>query len=258
METHDPDFILRDIVFMECVGMRPVVIHGGGGAINKRLKEHGITPRFVEGLRVTDKATMSVVEEVLLEVNRNIVARIRELGGRAEGFSWKDGIILARKHVVEVKRAGIKEEIDIGFVGDVERIEVKPIRELCRKDIIPVIAPVGVNDRGFSYNINADIVSGAVAAALRARKLVLMTDVLGILRQPENEDSLIGSLNLDDINKLIDAGVIRAGMLPKIGAAMRAVEAGVKKTHIIDGRLPHSLLLEIFTDKGIGTEIVGN
>jgi len=256
METGDPDSILRDVVFMGCVGMRPVVVHGGGGAISRRLKEQGITPSFVAGLRVTDNATMKIVEEVILEVNRTIVSRIEEMGGRACGIPDKARVIHARKHIVEVEREGRKEEVDIGFVGDVARIDTGVLRELCRKEIIPVIAPLGVDDEGRLYNINADTVAGEVAAAMKAQKLILLTDVRGILRNPDDKSSLIGTLRTADIQMLVTAGVIKEGMLPKVQAAVRSVSAGVKKTHIIDGRLPHSMLLEIFTDIGIGTEIV--
>ncbi len=257
METYDPESILRDVIFMECVGMRPILIHGGGGSINRRLKESGISPHFVDGLRVTDKATMKIVEQVLMEVNRRIVAKLREFGGRAEGLSAKDGTILVRKHVVKKQRGGITEEIDIGFVGDVTKIKAQPLKELCQRDIIPVIAPLGVDGKGAMYNVNADTVAGEIAAALKAQKLVLLTDVRGVLREPGDDDSLIGMLRIEDIGELIDAGVIQEGMLPKIKAAMKSVTSGVKKTHIIDGRLPHSMLLEIFTDRGIGTAIVG-
>jgi acetylglutamate kinase len=257
METHDPDAILRDVVFMECVGMRPVVVHGGGGAINRRLKEAGVTPHFSGGLRVTDAQTMKVVKEVLLEVNRDIVRRIRQLGGQARSVTWKDGVFRARKRVIEEMRDGKKVAVDIGYVGDVADVKAHTVRALCNRDIIPVITPVGIDKKGACYNINADTVAGAIAVALKARKLVLLTDVRGILREQDNEDSLIETLHYEDVRELTESGVITAGMLPKIDATIKACRSGVRKTHIIDGRLPHSLLLEIFTDRGIGTEIVG-
>lgn len=256
METGDPDSILRDIVFMECVGMRPVVVHGGGGAISRRLKERGIAPTFVAGLRVTDAATMGIVEEVILEVNRGIVAKLQEMGAQARGFPDRARVIQARKHFVEVEKEGRREQVDIGFVGDVAGIETGVLRDTCRRDIIPVIAPLGVDGENRLYNINADTVAGEVAAALKAQKLVLLTDVRGILRDHDDESSLIGTLRTGDIDTLVGAGVIKEGMLPKVQAAVKSVSAGVKKTHIVDGRLPHSMLLEIFTDRGIGTEIV--
>ena len=255
MEAGDPDSILRDIVFMECVGMRPIVVHGGGSAISKRLQERGIAPRFVAGLRVTDAAPITIVEEVIEEVNRGIVARLEELGARARGITGKDRIIHARKRLVEVEKDGRRETVDIGFVGDVEKIETNQLRALCRRDVIPVIAPLGMDDEGQLYNINADTAAGEVAAALKAQKLILLTDVRGIMRNQDDENSLIGTLRVSDVDTLIAAGVITEGMLPKVRAGVRSVQAGVKKTHIIDGRLPHSMLLEIFTDRGIGTEI---
>jgi len=257
MESGDPDGILRDIVFMECVGMRPIVVHGGGGAINKRLQEKGIAPTFIAGLRVTDAETIKVVEEVILRVNGSIVSKLEKMGARARGFPPRDKVIRARKHFIEMDINGAREKLDIGFVGDVDGIETKTLKGLCGKDVIPVIAPLGVDGEGRIYNINADTVAGEVAAALRAQKLVLLTDVRGILRDPEDDNSLIGTLNSGDIKTLIAAGVIKEGMLPKVNAALRSVGAGVKKTHIVDGRLPHSMLLEIFTDSGIGTEIIG-
>ena len=255
MEAGDPDSILRDIVFMECVGMRPIVVHGGGSAISKRLQERGIAPRFVAGLRVTDADTITIVEEVIEEVNRGIVARLEELGARARGITGKDRIIHARKRLVEVEKDGRRETVDIGFVGDVEKIETNQLRALCRRDVIPVIAPLGMDDEGELYNINADTAALEVAAALKAQKLILLTDVRGIMRNQDDENSLIGTLRVSDVDTLIAAGVITEGMLPKVRAGVRSVQAGVKKTHIIDGRLPHSMLLEIFTDRGIGTEI---
>lgn len=256
MSSGDPDGILRDIVFMECVGIRPVVVHGGGNAISMRLKERGIVPRFVSGLRVTDAETMKVVEEVLLEVNRGIVARLEQLGGRARGLAGRDGVLRAKRHFLEVEKDGRKERADIGFVGDVEEVATGPLCELLKKDIIPVIAPIGTDAEGNLYNINADTAAGEVAAALKAEKLILLTDVRGILRNPEDEGSLIGTLRIGDIATLTAAGVLKGGMLPKVQAGVTSVKAGVPKTHIVDGRLPHSTLLEIFTDAGIGTEIV--
>lgn len=256
MGSNDPDGILRDIVFMECVGIRPVVVHGGGNAISARLKERGIAPRFLSGLRVTDAETMKVVDEVLGEVNRGIVERLEQLGGRARGLAGKGGVLRAKKHFLETEKDGRIERADIGFVGDVERVAVEPLKDLLKKDVIPVIAPVGTDAEGNLYNINADTAAGEVAAALKAEKLILLTDVRGILRNPEDEGSLIGTLKIGDIATLTAAGVLKGGMLPKVQAGVTSVTAGVPKTHIVDGRLPHSMLLEIFTDAGIGTEIV--
>jgi acetylglutamate kinase len=191
-----------------------------------------------------------------MEINKDIVETLTKLGGKAEGLSCTDGIIAAGKHILKIERGGVREEIDLGFVGEVVNINPAPIKDLCRKNVIPVIAPLGVDDEGRVYNINADTVAGEIAAALKARKLVLLTDVRGILREPGDEQSLLGTIRIDDIAELIAAGVIRDGMLPKIKAALKSVTSGVNKTHVIDGRVPHSILLEIFTDRGIGTEIV--
>ncbi len=256
MGSGDPDAILRDIVFMGCVGIRPVVVHGGGNAISARLKERGIAPRFVSGLRVTDAKTMKVVEEVLSEVNRGIVARIGELGGCARTVGGRDGVLRAKRHFPEVEKSGRGERADGGYVGDVAEVAGGPLRELLKKDVIPVIAPIGTDAEGNLYNINADTAAGEVAAALKAEKLILLTDVRGILRNPGDDRSLIETLRIGDIETLKAAGALTGGMLPKVRAGVTSVRAGVPKTHIVDGRLPHSILLEVFTDAGIGTEIV--
>ncbi|HID95573.1 MAG TPA: acetylglutamate kinase [Candidatus Latescibacteria bacterium] len=260
--SFDPDIPISqspliDIIFMQTVGMRPVVVHGGREAISKQMEKAGIKPRFTAGLRVTDEDTMKIVEETLLNrVNVEIVEAIERLGGRGEGISAR-GVMRVTKHLPWVKGAnGERRQIDIGFVGDVESVDPVPIRDLCEAGVIPVIAPIGLGPDGHSYNVNADIVAGEIAIALQAEKLVFLTDVMGIMKDPEDPDSLISTLKIDSIEGMIGEGVILGGMIPKVKAALKAVQAGVHKTHIIDGRLPHSLLLEIFTDKGIGTQIV--
>lgn len=251
--------VLADLVFMETVGMKPVVVHGGGKEISRRMKEAGVEARFVEGLRVTDAATMKLVEDTLFGVvNRGIVDGILWLGGNAKGMSSKDaGIMGVKKHLVSVvEKDGARRSVDIGFVGDVDWIDPDPILRVCNGATIPVIAPIGLGEDGESYNVNADTAAGEVANALQAEKLVFLTDVTGIMRDPKGEKSLISSLHVNDVDDLIAKGVIQGGMIPKVRACVRSVKGGVRKTHIIDGRIPHALLLEIFTQEGVGTEIV--
>ncbi len=248
------DTVLKDIVFMASVGICPVIVHGGGPAINRRLEEQGVATKRINGLRVTDGATMKVVEDVLFgEVNADIVRVIEMLGGHAVGISAKDsGIMHVRKHWAQTPDGAA----DIGFVGDVERIESAPILDLIRQDVIPVIAPIGCGPGEQSYNVNADTAAGEIAAALHAEKLVFLTDVIGILRDPKDEATLLSTVRVKEVGELVEVGVVSGGMIPKIEACVKAVKSGVRKTHIIDGRIPHSMLLEIFTREGIGTEIV--
>jgi acetylglutamate kinase len=248
------DTVLKDIVFMEIVGINPVIVHGGGPAISRRLLELGLETRKVNGLRVTDEATMKVVEEVLFgEVNAQIVATITQLGGNAVGISAKEaGVMHVRKHLVQTPDG----PVDIGFVGDAESIDPAPLLNLIDAGMIPVLAPIGRGESGESSHVNADTAAGEIAAALRSEKLVFLTDVKGILRVPDDVGSLLSTVRVTEVDKLIDAGIISGGMIPKVGACVRSVKAGVRKTHIIDGRIPHSLLLEFFTNEGIGTEIV--
>lgn len=259
-EDGTPDSILLDVVFMAAVGMKPVIVHGGGKAISRRMKEAGIESTFVNGLRVTDERTMAIVEDTLFgEVNRDIVQAIHTLGGQAKGLSAKEaGILKVRRHVAWVKdpKSGEKKMVDIGFVGDVEQIDPGPILQVCKEGWIPVITPIGQGPDGRSYNINADTAAGEIAIALKAEKLVFLTDVKGILRDPVDEHSLLSTVHVSAIADLIQEGVVQGGMIPKIQACLKAVQAHVHKTHIIDGRITHSLLLEIYTDKGVGTQIV--
>ena len=252
--TGDVDNVLRDVVFMESVGMKPVIVHGGGKRISERMQQAGIPPNFVEGLRVTDEQVMEIVEAALFHnVNPQIVEAIHRFSGKAEGLSAKEaGILRVEKYqpLIHGKR------VDIGQVGHVTSVDAGPIRKLCNQDIIPVIAPIGLGEDGVSYNINADTAAGQIAAALEAEKLVFLTDVKGIMRDPSEEDSLVSSLSVDEADDLMRQGVIAGGMIPKIKACVNAVKAKVHKTHIIDGRITHSLLLEVYTDKGIGTQII--
>jgi acetylglutamate kinase len=246
--------ILKDVAFMECVGLQPVIVHGGGKSVSKKMREAHIQPNFVQGLRVTDEATIKVVESVLNnEVNPHLVEIIKNYGGKAHGIHGED-IIKVKKHVGVDPQTG--ETLDWGYVGKVIHVDVEPIKAFLKADIIPVITPLGRGEDGHLYNVNADDVANAVACALQARKLVFLSDVPGLLRDVNDPASLISTLSLAEVEDLIARGIISGGMLPKIGGAVDALKAGVSKTHIIDSALPHSLLLELFTDKGVGTEIV--
>jgi acetylglutamate kinase len=245
--------ILQDIAFMECVGLRPVVVHGGGKAISQSMRESGIASNFVQGLRVSDEATMRVVEQVLNhEVNPHLVGIIQQFHGKARGIHGEDIIRVEKMTGTDPET---NEVLDWGYVGKVTNVDVEPIQAYLRSDIVPVITPLGKGPDGHLYNINADDAATAVACALNARKLVFLTDVPGLLRDPEDRSSLISSLHLSEVDELIERGVISGGMLPKISGMVGAVKAGIKKAHIIDSSMPHSLLLELFTTEGVGTEI---
>ena len=248
------DTVLKDLVFMEIVGMKPVIVHGGGPAINRRLEERGVETQRINGLRITDAETMKVVEETLFgEVNAGLVEELNLLGGHAVGLSAKDADVMqVRQHLAQTPEG----PVDIGFVGDVEHIDARPVTDLIDEGLIPVIAPIGRGPQGESYNVNADTAAGEIAAALHAEKLVFLTDVKGIMRDPAAEDSLLSTVRVKEIDDLIKGGIVGGGMIPKVEACVKAVKGGVRKTHIIDGRVPHSMLLEFFTDEGIGTQIV--
>jgi acetylglutamate kinase len=244
----------QDVVLMKYIGLNPVVVHGGGPQINVMMKRLGLEPKFIKGVRMTDAATMEIVEMVLGGIiNKEIVTLINRHGGRAVGLTGKDGgLIRARKAKGAEGASESDEPIDMGLVGEVEAVDPGVIRTLEQDRFIPVIAPIGADPEGRTYNINADWVAGAVAASLKAEKLLLLTDVKGIL---DEQGKFLSTLSKKDASRLIKQGVIKEGMLPKVKAALSAVEGGVSKAHIIDGRVSHALLLEIFTDKGIGTEI---
>ena len=238
--------ILQDLVFLSTVGIRSVLVHGGGPAITRRLSADGRTTRFIDGIRVTDRQTVRVVHQALGEVNHRLVSQIRSLGGHAEGLTADRRVIVAQPH----PRAAA-----LGFVGTVRLVHTGPIRMVLSRHAVPVLSPVGMGVRQL-YNINADEVAGAVAAALGAEKLVLLTNVRGILRQAEDPGSLISTLSVKQARQLMERGVIQSGMIPKVKACVEALRRGVKKTHIIDAAVPHAMLLEIFTKQGIGTEII--
>jgi len=247
----------KDIVLMKYIGINPVVVHGGGPQIGEMLRRIGKKCDFYEGMRITDEDTMDIVEMVLAgKVNKEIVALINRQGGRAVGLSGKDGQLIEARKLQIVRDTGEDrppEIIDIGLVGEVARINLEILQTLSQSDIIPVIAPVGVGENGETYNINADLVAGAIAGALKADKLLLMTDVPGVL---DRKGDLISSMTIEEAGAAMRDQTLRGGMIPKIQCAIDALEAGAAKVHIVDGRLPHAVLLEIFTDAGIGTEIL--
>lgn len=249
------DSFAQDVVLMNFIGIRTIVVHGGGPKISETMKRMGKEPTFVQGQRVTDKETMDIVEMVLGGlVNKEIVSLINSHGGRAVGLCGKDGaLIQAKKKLLKKKTQSDDEAIDIGLVGEVEKVNPGILNTLEKEGFIPVISPIGVRKTGEALNINADYVASAIACSLKAEKLILLTDVPGI---KGSEGNVLSTLNKLDIQELVNEGIISGGMLPKVQACTQALDAGVSKTHIVDGRMPHCLLLEIFTKEGIGTEIV--
>ncbi|MGB7712592.1 MAG: acetylglutamate kinase [Microcoleus sp.] len=242
--------VIRDIVLLSCVGMRPVVVHGGGPEINIWLEKLGIEPQFKNGLRVTNAATMEVVEMVLVgKVNKEIVSLINQAGGKAVGLCGKDG------NLIQARPDGRE---GIGFVGEVSGVNIKILESLVNSGYIPVVSSVAADENGQSYNINADTVAGEIAAGLGAEKLILMTDTAGILEDYHQPDSLIVKLDIQEARQLIESGVVSGGMIPKVTCCVRSLAQGVKAAHIIDGRLEHALLQEIFSDSGIGSMIVAS
>src|SRR5881409_1346886 len=241
-----------DVILLRFVGIKPVIVHGGGPQIGALMKRLGMEPRFVGGMRVTDEETVEIVEMVLVgKINKAIVGLINHHGGKAVGLSGKDaGLLRARRRP---HRLSTGEEVDIGLVGEVEAVNTDAIRLFTDNGVIPVVAPVGVRSQGETYNINADLVAGDIAAALGAEKLIHLTDVQGIL---DSERKLVSTLTRKDAERLVQDGVIDGGMLPKVESSLRALEGGIAKAHIIDGSQPHAILLELFTRDGIGTEIV--
>lgn len=248
--------VITDCILLKLVGIHPVIVHGGGKAIDEMLERLGMKTGFVHGQRITDEKTMEVVEMVLAgKVNKEIVTLINQLGGKGIGLCGKDaGLITARKKTIPAPPG--EEPVDLGCVGEVERINPEIIETVKNEGYIPVIAPIGVGDDGRSYNINADYVAGAVAAALKANKLVLLTDVEGIFADRNDPGSLLSVIRVDEVPDLIARGIIAGGMIPKVECCVHALENGVGRTHIIDGRILHSILLEVFTDEGVGTMVV--
>ena len=244
------DRLLRDIVFLEAVGINPVVIHG-----SQRMRDAGQKPRFVNGLRVTDAEAISIVESVLDGViNADIAARIVKFGGRAVGIHGKT-VLVGKKLPLQTEGT---EQVDLGFVGEVVDVNAAPIEDAVHREVVPVISPLARDGAGVVYNINADIAAAGVAGKLKAAKMIYVSDVPGLMRDPSNRESLIPSITLAQIEKLIAEGVITGGMIPKVESAAAALRQGVEKVHFIDGRTPHALLVEVFSNQGIGTEITAS
>jgi len=256
MDSPDPqvrDGVARDIVFLEAVGINPVVVHGGGKAITRATDVAGIKANFIQGMRVTDEATVNVVEQVLSrEINPEIVKTINALGGKARGFSGTE-IFACRRLFLKGPHG---EDLDIGFVGEVTEVNTEPLRECIRRSITPVISPTARGEDGRIYNCNADVAAAQAAVGLKARRLVFMSDVPGLMRDANDPNSVISHLQVEEVDGLRKAGVIDKGMIPKASSAVAALKAGVDKVSFVDGRVDHSILLEIFTDAGVGTEVV--
>lgn len=255
----DPQLIesvIRDVVLMECIGMRPVIVHGGGKAISARLDNLGIPVKKTGGMRHTCDVTIKVVDDVLHnEVNSNLLSLMDKLQGKGQRVSGKD-ILKANKLFVKDPVTG--ENVDIGFVGDVNQVDADHITEIIKNGEVPVITPLAKDENGNVYNINADIAAAKVAESLKARKLVYLSDVPGLLMDPKDESTLIHSIQVNEVEDYIARGIIAGGMLPKVLSAVEALKAGTRKVHMIDGRMRHSLLLELFTDSGVGTEIINS
>lgn len=241
--------VIKDVTLLKLVGFKPIIVHGGGKEISKWVGKVGMKPEFVNGLRVTDEATMELVEMVLGKVNKELVQLVESLGVRAIGVSGKDGRLLS----VDKKYA---DGEDIGFVGDVKKVNAQILYDLLEKDFLPIVCPIGLDDEYNTYNINADDAACAIAKAMEAEKLAFLTDIEGVYKDPSDPKSLISELKVSAAQKLMEEGFIGGGMLPKLNNCIDAIEHGVSKVHILDGRIPHCLLLEIFTNKGIGTAIL--
>lgn len=247
--------LLLDILFMETVGMQPVIVHGGGAAISRAMKEAGIQPRFVQGRRYTDEETIKIVEQVLAyEINEKLAKGIEALGGRAQPLNFRTKNVLFGKKLALTDNSG--SLVDLGLVGEVTRVDSDTIIDLCVRGIVPVIPSMCLTEDGTKLNVNADTAATAVAQAVRAEKLVFLSDVNGVRLRKDDPDSLIHSLTAEQARNLIRQGVIEAGMIPKVEACLETLKHGVNKIHIIDGRIRHSLLLEVYTTTGVGTEIV--
>ncbi len=248
---------VRDTVLLRYVGMKPVVVHGGGPEITRAMEKFGKEPRFVAGLRYTDEETLDIAKMVLVgKINTELVSLFNVSGAKAAGLSGKDGrLIMARRRKVRVREKDEEREVDLGYVGEIESINPEPIEILCEHGYIPVISPIGLAEDGASLNINADTVAGAIAGVLRAKKLVILTDVPGVLRRLEDESSLIRELRITQIKDLVRRGIAKGSMLPKLEACKQALLEGTERAHIIDGRVKHALLVELFTDSGMGTMI---
>jgi acetylglutamate kinase len=256
MDSPEPevrDGVARDVVFLEAVEINPVVVHGGGKAITRAMEKAGLKPNFIQGQRVTDKDTARIVDEVLSrEINPEVVKTINSMGGVAKGFAGPD--------IFKCRKLGAKgaaaEPLDLGYVGEVTEVNTAPLQECIQQGITPVISPTARGEDGQIYNCNADVAAAQVAIALRARRLVFMSDVPGLLENPKQPDSVISQLKVNRVDQFKRIGVVDKGMIPKVDSAVAAIRAGVEKVSFVDGRIPHAVLLEIFTDEGVGTEVV--
>lgn len=250
------DAVMQDIALMKYVGMNPIVVHGGGPEVSAMAKQMGLESKFIDGLRVTDADTMAIAQMVLVgKTNREIVTHLVAQGIKAVGLSGQDGgLIRATKHMHQSVKTG--ELVDLGFVGDVAAIDTEVLETLTRSGFVPVIAPIGLGPGGQPYNINADTVAGAIAAALKAEKLVLLTDVEGVRADKDDPNSLLTRITVQEVQSWMVNGKLEGGMIPKLECCLTALAGGVNRVHIIDGRVPHSLLLEVFTDKGVGTMVI--
>ena len=241
--------VIQDVVLLKLVGFRPIIVHGGGKEISRWVDKAGKETEFVGGLRVTDKETIEIAQMVLGKVNKDLVANVQTLGVQAAGISGMDGGMLkVEKEYVDGR--------DIGYVGDIKSVDTKILHDLMEQDFLPIVSPIGMDDNGDAYNINADEAASAIATALKAEKLAYLSDVEGVRLDPEDPSSVISELYVEEAEKLVEEGVIKGGMLPKIRNCIEALKDGVSRIHIMDGRIPHSLLLEFFTNKGIGTAII--
>ena len=248
----DEDFmtsVIQDITLLKLVGFKPIIVHGGGKAISRHIDRLGMDTKFINGLRVTDDETLDEAEMVLNSVNKKLVQIVEQLGVRAIGISGKDGRLLT------VKKK-LSEGEDIGYVGEVTKVNTDILLDLLEKDFLPIVCPIGLDENFHGYNINADDAASAIAEAVKAEKLAFLTDTEGVYMDPDNAASVISEMTVSEAQKLIDDGIIAGGMLPKIKNCMGAIKNGVSRVHILDGRIPHSILLEIFTNKGIGTAIL--
>jgi acetylglutamate kinase len=258
MDSPDPAIrngVARDVVFLEAVEINPVVVHGGGKAITRAMERAGLPARFIQGQRVTDEAAVKIVDDVLSrEINPEVVATLNALGGAAQGFAGPDILKCRKLWLDDQENPG--QKTDIGYVGEVFAVDVAPLLDCLARGITPVISPTARGEDGKIYNCNADVAAAQVAMALKARRLVFMSDVPGLLRDPKNPATLITRLQTDEVPALKAAGIVDKGMIPKVDSAVAAIRAGVEKVSFVDGRAPHSLLLEIFTDAGVGTEVV--
>ncbi|MFQ5975211.1 MAG: acetylglutamate kinase [Candidatus Hydrothermarchaeales archaeon] len=257
LDEEAKDWTVKDTILLRYIGMKPVIVHGGGPEITQAMKKMGKRPKFVEGLRVTDEETMDIVKMVLVgKINTDLVSRINKFNGKGVGLSGKDNkLILAKKKVHKIVKEGLEKEIDLGHVGETVNVNPEVIDILTDKGYIPVISPVGISEDGNSLNLNSDTVAGDVAAALGAKKLVILTDVPGVMKDLNDKDSLINEINATKVDSLLKENIIEGSMIPKLQACADAVRGGVGRAHIIDGRIKHSILLELLTDEGIGTMI---